>query len=90
MNKEISLYLNDLWFYDLTVNNFSKVNLDSKDLNNPNNRGGHSFICDEKTSKIILFAGKTENNRYNDLFEYNISKYKLYKQSVNYLGKLNH
>jgi N-acetylneuraminic acid mutarotase len=73
VNKEISVYLNDFWKYDLTENNFYQIHCKLS------NRGSHSIVYDTDKRKIYIFGGKNETEIFNDLYEYDIKLDKINK-----------
>jgi N-acetylneuraminic acid mutarotase len=76
INRDINIYSNDLWSYDTNLNIFEKLNYKYKETkHSPGVRGGHSIICDSEKDKLYIFAGKNENERFNDLFEYDLGIY---------------
>ncbi len=75
INREVNVYSQDFWSYCFEKNIFENVKFTlNKRVNVPTQRGGHTFTCHNDKNKIYLFGGKNENERFNDLFEYDICK----------------
>ncbi len=70
ISKEQSIYLDDFWQYDSRTNNFSQINYLSKER--ISGRGSHTITFDSQSNKILIFGGKSEKERFNDMFEYTL------------------
>lgn len=62
-------FLNELWAYDPSANEWSQIG-QSGDL--PAGRNGHGLAADPVTGRLVLFAGTGEGS-FNDLWTYDIA-----------------
>jgi N-acetylneuraminic acid mutarotase len=62
-------YLSDTWIFDLSTNNWSKMNVSLK----PSGRSLCELVYDSFYQKIILFGGNNENGTMNDTWVYDSS-----------------
>jgi hypothetical protein len=59
-----------MWKFDLDRNSFFKINANGVRVSP---RGGHSFSFYKEKNHMYLFGGKNDLERFNDVYEYDIS-----------------